>query len=150
MPDDHRSMELSSGNRRSGTESSHDSPLEERVMCELVSESPKFPASRERTGNFHRLALRSPPHDAKYRSRSNDLRGDSLRIETGNFWGRTGNQISGSENFPARSGNPDLGLSRWHICRRRKADPTTRASLPGTLTFRYCSCGSMNSGINFV
>ena len=35
-----------------------DSPLEEGVMCELVSESPKFPASREKTGNLHRLALR--------------------------------------------------------------------------------------------
>jgi len=36
-----------------------DSLLEEGVMCELVSESPKFPDSREKTGNFHRLALRS-------------------------------------------------------------------------------------------
>ena len=27
-------------------------------MCELVSESLKFPASREKTGNLHRLALR--------------------------------------------------------------------------------------------
>ena len=27
-------------------------------MCELVSGSPKFPASREKTGNLHLLALR--------------------------------------------------------------------------------------------
>ena len=35
-----------------------DSPLEGGVMCELVSGSPKFPASREKTGNLHLLALR--------------------------------------------------------------------------------------------
>ena len=29
-----------------------DSPLEEGVSCELVSENAKFPASRENTGNF--------------------------------------------------------------------------------------------------
>jgi hypothetical protein len=38
---------------------SHSLGEKEGVMCELVSESPKFPASREKTGNFHRLALRS-------------------------------------------------------------------------------------------
>jgi hypothetical protein len=33
------------------------------------------------TGNFHRLGLVRPLIDAKYRSRSNELRGNSLRVE---------------------------------------------------------------------
>jgi hypothetical protein len=54
-------------------------------MCELVSESPKFPASKGRNREFSPFGLAKPPTDAKYRSRSNDLRGNSLRIGTGNF-----------------------------------------------------------------
>ena len=37
------------------------------------------------TRNFHRLGLVRPLIDAKYRSRSNELRGNSLRVGTGNF-----------------------------------------------------------------
>src|SRR5215471_14720795 len=67
------------------TDGLHDSPLEGRVTSELVSEIPKFPASWEKTGNYDRLGLASPLRDAKYGSRSNELRRNSLRIGTGNF-----------------------------------------------------------------
>jgi hypothetical protein len=36
-----------------------DSPLEEAVMSELVSEKPKFPVTREYTGNFLRSGLQA-------------------------------------------------------------------------------------------
>ena len=42
----------------SGVKFAHDSPLEEAVLSELVSEA-KFPASWENTRNFVRLGLRA-------------------------------------------------------------------------------------------
>jgi hypothetical protein len=36
-----------------------DSPLEEAVISELVSEKPKFPVTREYTGNFLRSGLQA-------------------------------------------------------------------------------------------
>ena len=61
-----------------------DSPLEEAVLSELVSEA-KFPASWEYTGYFVR---RGPPDcivGSESRAKFNDLRANSLRIGTGNF-----------------------------------------------------------------
>ena len=48
---------------------------------QLVSD-PNSPASWKKTGNFHRLGLARPLRDAKYESRSDELRGNSLRIGT--------------------------------------------------------------------
>ena len=54
------------------------------VRCELVSDPSSLLAGKK-TGNFHCLGLARPPKDAKYESRSNELRGNSLCIGTANF-----------------------------------------------------------------
>jgi hypothetical protein len=51
---------------------------------------------------------------------------------------------------------PDQGILIWgcpagHLPPPKGGpDSQTLSPLPGTLTFRYCSCGSPNSGIHFA
>ena len=67
-----------------GIRFAHDSPLEEGVSSELVSEA-KFPASREFTGNFIELGLGGASTAAKKGIKPKPYRANSLRIRTGNF-----------------------------------------------------------------
>jgi len=62
-----------------------DSSLEGAVSSEPVSESPKFPASRQNTGNFIESRPRCASISAKMISRSVPYDPNSLRIRTGNF-----------------------------------------------------------------
>jgi len=61
-----------------------DSPLEEAVLSELVSE-PKFPASWEYTRNFVRGSPPRPASGLNSGNNINALEGNSLRIRTGNL-----------------------------------------------------------------
>jgi benzoate membrane transport protein len=68
-----------------------DSPLEGGVSCELVSEIPKFPASWENTGNFIDSGPRRRVNGGQKGHQISILRANSLRMQTGNFFGLTGN-----------------------------------------------------------
>src|SRR6202043_53572 len=82
-----------------------DSPLEEGVLSELVSE-PKFPASWENTGNFVRRGLRVRTTGSKSSIKFNGLRANSLRIGTGNLF-RPSRELN-----PGHQGinSPDQGI----------------------------------------
>ena len=63
-----------------------DSPLEEGVSSELVSE-PKFPGNRQKYRDFHRPSLRIPTSSSESRAKFSHLRPNSLRLGTGKlFW----------------------------------------------------------------
>jgi len=61
------------------------SPLEEAVSSEPVSEKPKFPVSRENTGNFIDSKTRERVNGNKKWHQTRALRANSLRIGTGNY-----------------------------------------------------------------
>ena len=62
-----------------------DSPLEEGVTSEPVSEARKFPASRENTGNFIDSCPCGRVNGSKKGRQSRGLPANSLRPRTGNF-----------------------------------------------------------------
>jgi hypothetical protein len=92
-------------------------------MCELVSESPKFPASREKTGNFHRLALRSRQITPNIGANPKTYEEIPYASEQGIFAAEQGIKSADQGIF-----QPDQGPLA--ICRRRKADPTAQTPSP--------------------
>ena len=85
-------------------------------MCELVSESPKFPASREKTGNFHRSALRGRQMMPNTGADPMAYEEIPYTSEQGIFGDLTGNSIEGSGNFQPDHGILILGCPAG-ICR---------------------------------
>ena len=84
-----------------------DSPVEEGVTSELVSEA-KFPASREFTGNFIESGLGGAPTAAKKGIKPKPYRPIPYASEQGIFYGLAGNLNRRSGKFPPSSGNPAL------------------------------------------
>ena len=84
-----------------------DSPVEEGVSSELVSEA-KFPASREFTGNFIELGLGGASTAAKKGIKPKPYRPIPYASEQGIFYGLAGNLNRRSGKFPPSSGNPAL------------------------------------------
>ena len=70
-------------------------------MCELVSESLKFPASREKTGNLRRSRLGGRLEIAKKSVGSILYEPIPYALEQGIYFGLTGNWIGASGNFSA-------------------------------------------------
>jgi hypothetical protein len=68
-----------------GVKFAPDSPLEGAVTSEPVSEAPKFPASRENTGNFIDLCSAVGANGSKKWRETRGLPINSLRIGAGNF-----------------------------------------------------------------
>ena len=105
----------------------HDSPLEEAVSSEPVSEA-KFPASREFTGNFIESGLRGASTAAKTRVKPDPYGPIPYASEQGIFYGLAGNLNRRSGKFPPSSGNPALVRYLGHFdCRPiRSTDPLPR------------------------
>src|SRR5690242_16233053 len=76
---------LRARNGRANSDSFADSPLEEAVSSELVSDARKFPASREFTGNFIESGLRGAPTAAKTGIKSEAYGTIPYAFRTGNF-----------------------------------------------------------------
>jgi len=132
-----------------------DSPLEEGVTCELVSESPKFPASREKTGNFHRSALRGCQMMPNTGADPMAYEEIPYTSEQGIFGDLTGNSNRGIREFPASSGNPDFGSSPWHLpltwrsgrsCDTKGSNPPGRADDAAGCTLRMVRIRSAEPG----
>jgi hypothetical protein len=83
----------------------HDSPLEERVWSELVSENRNLPAIREFTGNFIESGLGGALIAAKKGAKPEPYGSIPYASEQGIKSGLAGNQIDPSGNLLASSGN---------------------------------------------
>ena len=98
-----------------------DSPLEEAVSSELVSEA-EFPASREFTGNFIDSGLRGASMAAKKGIKSERYEPIPYASEQGIFCGLAGNLNQRSGKFLPSSGNP-LSSAIW----TDQSDPPERS-----------------------